>query len=464
MSVPRPVRSKKMLPWVVLGFFALLAIGFIVGKMAIDSYLRSERFRSFVGRKTGETLKAEVQVQPFQFSGSTIYTDGIEAQGSTASSFASLKADQTRIEVSARRFFEHVWQVDQVDVQRAELHLDGPRGDIPPPPAALDAAAREEHPSSAFLPNRVEISAATIHDALLTWSGGSVSKLGLEVTNYEGGWNIAGHGGQIKNDPLPTVDIDSLKLRYKEPSLFVQSAVLREGSGGLNVVGEVRLNDNFDLQAKIQQIAVSPLLPSDWRAKLSGNLSGDVRAKGSLPLKETPALSGSVQLSDGILEALPVLNQIATFTRTAQFRRLSLSKASGDFTRNGEHLAVTNLILESSTLIRMEGAFTVDHDIIDGTFQVGVSPSSLQWLPGSQERVFTVSRNGYLWAPMRLTGPVASPTEDLTPRLVAAAAGSVVDTAKNLLNSATQAAPAAQGAVDTLKEAADKARGLLFGK
>ena len=64
---------------------------------------------------------------------------------------------------------------------------------------------------------------------------------------------------------------------------------------------------------------------------------------------------------------------------------------------------------------------------MDGTFQVGVTPGSLQWLPGSQGKVFTASRDGYLWTSMRLTGPVDSPTEDLTPRLVAAAQGAIIE-------------------------------------
>src|SRR5689334_23899359 len=63
------------------------------------------------------------------------------------------------------------------------------------------------------------------------------------------------------------------------------------------------------------------------------------------------------------------------------------------------------------------GAFTVETGLIDGAFQVGVTPGSLQWLPGAQAKVFTESRGGYVWAPMRLTGPVNKPQDDLTGRL-----------------------------------------------
>jgi hypothetical protein len=165
----------------------------------------------------------------------------------------------------------------------------------------------------------------------------------------------------------------------------------------------------------------------DWRKRLDGNLYGDVHVRSPMPMTGAPDLEGSLSLTQGRLEALPVLDQIATFTRSQQFRTLALSTASGDFKRKGDKLEVTNFIAESKGLIRIEGAFTVQNSLMDGTFQVGVTPGSLQWLPGSQGKVFTASREGYLWTSMRLTGPVDSPTEDLTPRLVAAAQGAIIE-------------------------------------
>ena len=86
--------------------------------------------------------------------------------------------------------------------------------------------------------------------------------------------------------------------------------------------------------------------------------------------------------------------------------------------------------------------------------QVGVTPSSLQWLPGSQARVFTVARDGYLWTPMRLAGPLEEPEEDLSPRLIAAAQGAIID----------KATDTARDVIDSAKDAAKSALDLLFGK
>jgi hypothetical protein len=69
---------------------------------------------------------------------------------------------------------------------------------------------------------------------------------------------------------------------------------------------------------------------------------------------------------------------------------------------------------------------------------VGVTASSLQWLPGSQSRVFTVAHDGYFWTPVHLKGPVSHPHEDLTKRLVAAAAGELLKNSGDTLQDAAK--------------------------
>ncbi len=167
-----------------------------------------------------------------------------------------------------------------------------------------------------------------------------------------------------------------------------------------------------------------------------------------LPLKGDPQLKGSLKITNGELTALPVLDGIAKYTRTDQFRRLNLTNASGDFEQQGERLSVTKFIAESEGLICMKGDFTIISGMIDGSFEVGVTPGSLQWLPGAQAKVFTVSRGGYLWSPLHLTGPVDHPKDDLTDRLIAAAQDAVIDGVK-------------QQATEVLKNGKDVTKGIL---
>jgi hypothetical protein len=251
---------------------------------------------------------------------------------------------------------------------------------------------------------------------------------------------------------LPGLEVGAVRLRYKEPALFVQSAELRQGATGtVNAEGEVRFGERLDLHAKLAGIDVTPLLSNDWRVRLRGKLDGEVRVQSALPATDSPVVSGSLRLSEGQLEALPVLDEIALFTGLQQYRRLPLSRASADFQQDGGTLRATNFVAESDGLIRIEGGFTVANGAIDGTFQVGVTPASLQWLPGSQARVFTESRGAYLWAPMRLAGPLDKPREDLSPRLAAAAKDAVIEKVGSTVIEATKTGKdAIKGALDLL--------------
>lgn len=444
-------RWKKVLLWTVPVLLVLAVGGFFIAKAAVDAYLRSERFRVFIAQRAGDTLHAETELAPLRFDSASLYTNDFSAQGSAEAAFSKMELAGIRAELSGRRFLERVWQVDRVTIQRVEVQLEGPRVSLPPKPERLTKTPPESR-GGGWLPNRVEISDASIQDATIAWEEGELRGSAVQFKPGDGGWNIEGTGGHLRHGSLPPLDVQRLTMRYREPSLFVQSAEFRQGAGGSVVVaGEVNFKERLELRATLKNITLTPYLAGDWRARLKGDVSGDVAVRSPLPASGPPEIRGSLAISNGHLEALPVLNEIAAFTRTQQFRKVQLTRASGDFIHIGDLLDVQNFVAESAGLIRIEGAFRVEASQIDGTFQVGVVPSSLQWLPGSQTRVFTETRDGYLWAPMRLTGPVGAPKEDLSARLVAAAGGAVIEQVETTIKDAAQGVrDAAKGALDLL--------------
>ena len=219
-----------------------------------------------------------------------------------------------------------------------------------------------------------------------------------------------------------------------------------EGGGKVDLSGKQGLDGDrvLDLQADFDGVPVGPFLPKDWRARLHGAAGGNVHVTGSGHDQARHA-TGHLELRDGELTALPVLDELATFTSSERYRQAPLQKARMDFDWQDNHLTVTNLVVESEGLLRLEGGFTVRDSQMDGTIQVGVARSALRWLSVVGTQVFNQpERDGYVWTTVKLTGPVNQPTEDLTPRLVMAlqdaalkkaqqGANGVLDTAKSLL-------------------------------
>lgn len=417
----------------------LLVVGYIGLRLWLTAYLRSPGFRELIAGITAKQLKATGDFMPFHFAGTTIYSDAFKAKGSAQAAFSTLDADQIRAEVNLNGLWNHAWEIDEIAIQRLQIAVGKPApGDAAELPVDTATSPR---PQWSWLPNHVDLKKVTVQEVNLAWlqgapQAGSAENVDVVITPDGDAWNLACQGGTIKQKGQPELTLGMAHLRYQKPSLFITDADLRNGSSGgtITVSGEVDFEKSYEVHAKVANVPVGPFLREDWRAKLKGNLVGDVKVTGPLPYDNAPEVSGSMALVNGDLEALPVLDQIAIFTNTQRFRKLSLSRASADFTHSATKTTVTNLILESEGLIRVEGGCVIENGLIDGTFQVGVTPSSLQWLPAQlQSVVFASSHDGYVWTTMHLTGPVEHPNEDLTQRLVSAAGGQVIDTVKGVI-------------------------------
>jgi hypothetical protein len=427
--------------WTALALFCVFIAGAIVIRSAFGWYLGSEGFHRRISRATARALQADGEFLPLHFGGMTVYSDGFAARGKGSAFFSTLRADQIRADFNWRGLLHRAWQIDELTAQRLDIRF----ADRQPEKPELVRQKRQSRAAPSGW--RLDLRRASIQESRWHWgegtaTGGSITGSALDLTPSGSSWIIAASGGKLEQTGWPELNIESAKLRYTSGALFVTESALRSGAGRVLVTGEVELDRAADLQAEFENLAVAPLLPADWRLRLSGNFSGTAKIHAPISDPKAMQVSGSLRLSDGQLEALPMLDQIATFTGSERFRRMALSKASVEFTRDAHSVSVKNLVLESEGLLRMEGAFSVQEDRIDGNFQVGVTASSLQWLPGSRERVFTVAHDGYFWTPMHLSGPVAHPSEDLTPRLVAAAAGQLFndpekaarDAAKSILD------------------------------
>lgn len=417
--------------------FLLLAL-IVIGALGARSgwYLGSGRFRDQITRAVDAELKAKGTFMPLHFTDGTFYSDGFVAQGKERAFFSDLRADQIRAVVNWRGLLERRWEIDELSIQNLDIRFAGrPVEEATPRPEKLPA--KEKASSWQLDLRKAEVAQSSWRWGTSEAAAGSLTKSAFTLTPADGGWLIEASSGTLAQTGWPLLTIESAKLRYTGASLFVTESALRAGDGRINVNGEVKFDRAADLQAHLDNVDITPLLPADWRARLHGRVAGSARIQAPLP-EGIMKIEGDLQLVDGQLEALPLLDQIATFTRTDRFRRIALTRGSLAFTNIGDRTSVNKLLLESEGLMRVEGSCTIEHKKINGVFQVGVTSASLQWLPGSRARVFTVAHDGYYWTPVRVTGSVDHPHEDLTKRLLAAAAGELLQNPEKTLQDAAK--------------------------
>ena len=446
----------------------LLLVATLLGaRWWIDRYLRSEPFRRTVAQQASAALHADGQFGPFQWQGAEVYSDGFDAVGHADSPLARLSAEQVRARFDLGALWHHTWRVDTVDVQRVAVVLAAQHptpAQTPPSPEKNQPApgdTRRPPPATGFLagllPDKVELGGVKVDDFSLAWNAdgpetaGRVIGVRLAAHPLDDkflSWQVDGAEGQLVQAHFPSIHLDGFSVRSTPHEVFLTRADGElEGGGKVDLSGKQGLDADrgLDLQADFDQVPVGPFLPRDWRARLHGTAGGSVHVTGSGHDASRHA-TGHLEMRDGKLTALPMLDELATFTASERYRQAPLQKARADFDWQDNDLTVTNLLVESEGLLRLEGGFTVRHGQMDGTIQVGVARSALRWLAVVGTQVFNQpERDGYVWTTVHLTGPVDQPTEDLTPRLVAAiqdaalkkaqqGANGVLDTAKSLLD------------------------------
>ena len=433
-----PIRWSHVAAWAGAALAALAVIGYFGSSILLNRYLRSDAFRALLGEKTSAFFTAEGEYRPIQCNGFSFYSDGYTARGPAGARVKELQADQIRADFEPAALFQGAWQVSHLQIQRVNVTLNGAHSSAAETPAPLPAEPQK--PRSRWIPERFELQRAQIETANLAWAppGRAGSLQGVRLVLEPNGHDVLaiGYGGRLQQTGWPVLKVDHIKLRCRYPDLFLTDSLFQIGEGeNLTVSGQAGLGQNraVDLLVKFNGIAIPPYLPADWRARVKGNANGEARVTGSLDNADALQAAGHITITDGLLEALPILEKISTFTHTQEFRRCALQKAEADFVCAGPRLTVSQMVAESEGLIRLEGGCTVERGMLQGTFQVGVSPASLHWLPGSRARVFTQEHDGYAWTTLTLSGPLDRLSEDLSARLVAAAGEEVIEGVKGTL-------------------------------
>lgn len=454
--------SSRLWLKVISGVAALLVIAlgvvFMGYKSWAMSYLRSAEFRRKMEERAGQDVRGRVEILPIRFEGNQFFSDGLTAIGGPEAGFHSVKVENVRGDFKLPSLWKLLFGdrrgiVDNVEVQRVDADFDDLREEMNVPP-------KEKHTHS-------DVLNIAVRDVRLKWRSGVLNNLAVKITPRERGWMFEGQGGKINQLGLPIVDVATIRAIYNEPAFFLQELVVRQGGGEIVASGEMRPQSKADLQFVLKGVNVTPFLPDDWRARLHGNLSGDVRAIFSTRDGDNsaPEISGNLRMSGGQIEALPVLAKLAEFTKTDQFRRMRLDELSAEFRTEPGGFRASKFVLESKQLLALRGPFSVINDQVDGTFDIGITPGPLQYLPGSQERVFTVNRDGYAWTTMRVSGPTSAVKEDLSSRLVAAAEAAAIqkatDIGKNVLEKGVKGT--IDTGVDAAKKGIDAGLNLLFG-
>lgn len=425
--------AKEISRWWVRGGVAALGlavVGMGGGYLWLRSWLHGESFRHMLAASADKELRVKSEFGPFQWSGTRMETSAFKADGEGV--VKSIDAEGLQVEIGLGGWWKDVWQVDNARARRIEIEIDTTAADRVkklPPKADEPVRPKEKKWYDSLIPHEVELRQVEIDRSSLSvlTESGAIGIAGtawrLTPDGAKGSYRAEGSDGvvQMPWKWAPPMQLGRARLRYQEDTVFLTDADFQVyESGRLDLSGEMSAKgDGYAFNGQLRDVTCAEVLPENWKQRLGGKVDAEFSVE---QRKGKPSVSGHLDLTDGVLTALPLLDALSAYADTTRFRRLALQEAKTDFEWEDGALRLGDLVIASEGLVRLEGSLRMDREQrLDGRFRLGLVPGILSKIPGAETSVFSPGERGLLWTDLHITGTVEDPEEDLTARLIEAA-------------------------------------------
>jgi hypothetical protein len=286
----------------------------------------------------------------------------------------------------------------------------------------------------ALLPNRSEIGSLRAEHALLRKGLLEARDLRLIATPAGKDWEITAEAGELRLPAFPPLGMTSARAVLRPGEWILRPTRLLGSTGGqASLAGQWNAVEGTALQIQVENFPAQSVLTDRWQSRLKGVLNAELRFRKGPGADAPVSLSGPVRLLSGRLEAFPVLEALGRFLGSPRFQSIPLKKASTTLEYTPSKTVLRDLEIDGDGLLRIQGHITLENDHVNGQLQLGVSPALIQWLPGAQTLLFTDQRDGYVWVPFQISGPLSNPTEDLSARLLGSAKEKALDAFQSVL-------------------------------
>lgn len=429
----RRSQSAGKSAWIVRA--ALVTMGLMIGSSAIGyvlirNYLHSEAFRVLLSERVSKALDVNGAFGTMRWDGLAAGSKRFEGEGT--GELLELRADDIRTEIGIGHIREGYWLLKGSAVRNLEVTYDARSADD-----SL-AVAREEAPPTRpdvkpgrpWFPSEIRYDAVDVRNlnvTVLLDQGALILSnhhVHAEAVAGSGATDVRIRGGSV--DPpfqgVPDLRLHDVRARHHEGTVFLTAANLGLYERGvLNVAGEWSgATGAYAFRGDVEGVECADFLDDDWSRRLVGEVLFDFDARNH-PV-EGRHLGGRIELREGVLTALPLLDSLSAYADTQRFRSLTLHEARADWSWTAGRWVFTNIRIASEGLVRLVGTLSVDGEGgLDGVFRIGLAPGTLSRIPGAESEVFQPGEHGLLWSDLRVTGTLDRPREDLSGRLLAAA-------------------------------------------
>lgn len=414
---------NKVIIWfaaiALLGVIAIVAAAGIFYSPSLTRYIESDAFRQAMEGETAKGLHFPEShyAAIHRTSAFTAQSDSFEARDGKKA-IKSLNGRGITATFSPLGIFLRQWRFTDVHVQSGDVEIQiytpSPEVVAPKPWFAI------------FLPNRVYMNRIESDHADITWQfrgeRAGFFDTRLVITPHGRDFEYLATNGKLRMALFPELDVRRAHLLITKTLLTLydidlasnsasDESVRAEGNAG---IGKDR---SIDLKATFTRLPIRSWLPAQWKEHLAGSASGDLHWTGQDPKLASSSGEGSLHVSNGRIDNVPLLKKLAELSQKKSFEQLELNDCSLSFGWKYPKIHIENIAIEESGKFRIEGEMSIEQRRLSGTIRLGLTREYLDWLPNPEE-VFSRRQGGYLWTQVRLFGTIDDPGQDLSPRII----------------------------------------------
>jgi hypothetical protein len=402
----------------------LLVLVFFAGWFGLHSFIQSDSFRGWLGKKVGHALHVDGQFEPLTWEGSTFRSAGFSGAGTAKGKLRSLRVVNIVAHFDWSQLLKGKWVIDHVSAEKLEALVGKKPAETPSPPVSPTKESQSlEFPN--FFPSELRIEQLYIASADLHWEtnhGDTGQLVGAKLTatlREPDQWDVTAVGGNARHASYPALQVDHIRATVSRDSIVIRDAkAVIPGGGEIKLTGKVSTGRQLNAQftADFSELDAIQALPAEWR--IGGKASGHLVYTGDLDRFEHGEITGTVKITGA---AFDMTNLFATLHQLAKFGGLNdvrIDSIETHFKYHEHELQLSDIRASYQDQIRVEGAGTITPDRLNGNLLIGLSPKILGWIPGAEEKVFVEERDGLRWTKVNISGTPEQPKEDLTKRLI----------------------------------------------
>jgi hypothetical protein len=378
--------------FLVLTIIALAAGVFLA--IRINRFVHSEEFAHFLASRAGAELKLEAELQPLRWEGNAALTESLVLIGGEATALDRLEAKILKAQWNWKALLAGIWKIENIEIQHLSASL---KPDASEDSQSANSANRRNPASHAssfladWLPEQFELGRFDVRSADFRF--GKIQTTGhvLSVQPVKGGYDIEARGGSLTVPGLHALTVSRCRIRERGGIYHLdESRFFPPGGGSVSASGHTGRDSILNLEWTDIPVGSLPF------PELEKILDGISQGHASLDAKGV--WRGNISFKEAHLRELPYLKELGALLRKPSNTTPTIQKLSADFEWAAGNLSITNLVLESDGLARLEGTVQITPSSeLSGQIQLGLDLNMLKLFPGARETIFSDARNGWYW-------------------------------------------------------------------